>query len=254
METPHRQPPFLSSDIHRWLLGSYSVKKADPQQCVFQYWTGPTPQKLPIQQVRQNMMRDSMTVASLPFVQNTFNYTPVDAERCILDKLDIPSKFGSVNTTAGSDSYYLERPVAAEHIIRLTATPCLTPICRPRNLDAEHQESSRYWAPPQQHEQGGRFPPQEVVAACHLHHDRIEGCLKGGCSQPPDENGCSSSVFTNSSPSHDSLSDEYPCHLAATDKQQFLAIPLWHSYGPRQGPSTLPTLVQSHTFIVTLSI
>jgi hypothetical protein len=48
-------------------------------------------------------------VASFLFFQNTFNYNPAEAERCILDKLDTESKSGSVNTTARQVSYYLER-------------------------------------------------------------------------------------------------------------------------------------------------
>jgi hypothetical protein len=51
----------------------------------------------------------STTVVSSLFFQNTFNYNPADAERCILDKLDIESKSGSVNTTARCVSYYVER-------------------------------------------------------------------------------------------------------------------------------------------------
>jgi hypothetical protein len=43
---------------------------------------------------------DSTTVASLPFVQNTFNYIPVVAEAHIPNKLNISSKSATANTTA----------------------------------------------------------------------------------------------------------------------------------------------------------
>jgi len=51
----------------------------------------------------------STIAVSFLFVQNTFNYNPADAERFIVDKLDIESKSWSFNMTARYVSYYLDR-------------------------------------------------------------------------------------------------------------------------------------------------
>jgi hypothetical protein len=79
------------------------------------------------------------TVVSFLFFQNTFKYNPADAERCILDKLDIESKSGSANTIARCLILPAER-VVAMCSIKLIATLHLTPRSRPRNMDADQQE------------------------------------------------------------------------------------------------------------------
>ena len=141
--------------------------------------------------------------------------------------------------------------VVAACRIKLIATLCSTPICRPRNMDTDHQESNEYWAPPSNMSWVDSFLLSRLRKLATWTTKQWKVISKEHNLSPLMQNGGSRTLFVNSSPSHDSLGNDYPHHLAAPDKWQFITVPLWSSHGPRYESSIPPTLVQNRTFPVT---